>query len=70
MTEVGVFSRLLTGSIVQVTPNQREITLEKVHFRFGLHRRPRGQDMKGKSCPVKAMDLFISGLEIPEMGVT
>ena len=26
--------------------------------------------MKGKSCPVKAMDLLMSGLEIPEIGVT
>ena len=26
--------------------------------------------MKGKSLPVKAMDLLMSGLKIPEIGVT
>ena len=26
--------------------------------------------MKGESCPVNAMDLLMSGLEIPETGVT
>ena len=30
----------------------------------------RGLDMKGKSRPVKAMDLLMSGLIIPEIGVT
>ena len=29
-----------------------------------------GLDLKGKSLPVKAMDLLMSGLKIPEIGVT
>ena len=61
MAEVGILSRHLTGSNAQVTPHLKNITLGKpLRKRYPglrLHRRHRGLYMKGKSLPVKAMDL-------------
>ena len=67
MAEVGILSRHLRGSNAQVTPHLKNITLGKP-LRKGypglrLHRRHRGLDMKGKSRPVKAMDLLMSRLK-------
>ena len=57
-----------------LTPHLRWINIGKVprkgYIELGLYRRHRGLDLEGKSWPVKAMDLLMLGLNIPEIGVT